>query len=60
MKSEKYTCPKCQAKEGVDILYGYPTDDALQLWFKKEIELGGCIVGKEKPTRNCFKCGHQW
>jgi hypothetical protein len=27
MKSEKYTCPECHAKEGVDILYGYPSED---------------------------------
>ncbi len=60
MKSEKYTCPECLAKEGVDILYGYPSDDTLQSWFKKEVELGGCIVGNEKPTRKRFKCGHQW
>ncbi len=60
MKSEKYICPECLAKEGVDILYGYPSDDTLQSWFKKEVELGGCIVGNEKPTRKCFKCGHQW
>ena len=26
----------------------------------KEVELGGCIVGNEKPTHKCFKCGHQW
>jgi hypothetical protein len=59
-KNKEYTCPECHAKEGVDILYGYPSEDTLQSWFKKDVELGGCIVGNEKPTHKCFKCGHQW
>ena len=49
MSSAKYSCPKCESKEGVDILYGYPSDQTLQSWFKKEVELGGCIIGSEKP-----------
>jgi Zn ribbon nucleic-acid-binding protein len=44
----------------VDILYGYPTDETLQAWKNKEIELGGCIVGEENPNRKCMKCNHQW
>ena len=51
---------RCLIEEGVDILYGYPSEDTLQSWFKKDVELGGCIVGNEKPTHKCFKCGHQW
>jgi hypothetical protein len=56
----KYTCPSCKEKEAVDILYGYPTDETLQAWKNKEIELGGCIVGEENPNRKCMKCNHQW
>ena len=58
--TKKYKCPNCEQKEGVDVLYGYPTDETLKSWFKKEVELGGCIVGKEKPIYKCFGCGHQW
>ena len=60
MKDKKYICPKCKSNEVIDILYGYPSPEALQSWFKKDVELGGCIVGNEKPTHKCFKCGHQW
>ncbi len=60
MKSKKYICPECNSDDVVDILYGYPTDDTLQSWFKKEVELGGCIVGKEKPIHKCRECNHQW
>ena len=52
MTSKKYICPECNANEGVNILYGYPTDETLQSWFKKEVELGGCIIGKETPHIN--------
>ena len=38
--NKKYICPECKSNEGVDILYGYPTDETLQSWFKKDVELG--------------------
>jgi Zn ribbon nucleic-acid-binding protein len=60
MKSEKYICPECSAQEAVKIYYGYPTEDTLQKWFKKEVELGGCIVGGEIPNRKCIKCNYEW
>ena len=60
MRDKKYICSECKSDEVVDIVYGYPTDETLQSWFKKDVELGGCIVGEEKPTYKCFKCGHQW
>ena len=60
MKSKKEICPECKSNDVVDIVYGYPTDDTLQSWFRKEIELGGCIIGNEKPTHKCHKCNHQW
>lgn len=60
MSKKKQTCPKCEASEVVDIVYGYPTEEVLQSWFKKEIELGGCIVRNENPIYKCKKCNHQW
>ena len=56
----KFICSKCKKKEAVKILYGYPTDETLQSWFKKEVELGGCIIQPNNPNRKCFNCGHQW
>ena len=60
MKNKKYTCPQCDSEDVVDIVYGYPSEQALQSWFKKEIELGGCIVHDENPKHKCKKCEHQW
>lgn len=56
----KYLCPLCKTEDAVKILYGYPTDETLQSWFKKDVELGGCIVGEEKPNRKCMKCNYEW
>jgi hypothetical protein len=60
MKSEKYTCPECHAKEAVDIVYGYPTDATLKSWQNKEVELGGCVIIGDDPEFRCMKCGHLW
>ena len=60
MSEKKHICPECKATEIVDIVYGYPTEETLQSWFKKEIELGGCIIGKKNPHHKCKKCEHQW
>jgi len=46
MKDKKYSCPKCKSNEVIDILYGYPTQETLQSWFKKEVELGGVYCAK--------------
>ena len=58
--NKKYVCQKCNTNDAVQILYGYPSAETLKAWHNKEVELGGCIVGNEKPTHKCFKCSHQW
>ena len=60
MPDKKHICPECKASDTVDIVYGYPSEQALQSWYKKEIELGGCIVQDENPQHKCKKCKHQW
>ena len=60
MSKLKFKCPSCYAKEGVDIVYGYPTDTTLKSWQNKEIELGGCVISGNDPEHKCLKCGHQW
>ena len=60
MPDKKHICPECKASDTVDIVYGYPSEQTLQSWFKKEIELGGCIVQDENPQHKCKKCEHQW
>jgi Zn ribbon nucleic-acid-binding protein len=56
----KFKCPKCNKKEAVEILYGYPTPETLQAWQKNEVELGGCIIGREIFNRKCINCNYLW
>lgn len=55
-----YDCPFCGGKRAVDIVYGYPAPEALQMWKDKKIELGGCIVGGKMPNRACSVCYKKW
>jgi Zn ribbon nucleic-acid-binding protein len=57
---KKYICPKCNKKEGLKVLYGYPSDITLQAWHNNEIELGGCVVAEDYPNRKCMKCNYFW
>ena len=60
LKYRKYYCPKCKSQEALQILYGYPSEEILNAWKNKEIELGGCVVSKRMTNRKCIKCNHEW
>ena len=60
IKGKKFKCPKCNKKEAVQILYGYPSPETLEAWHNNEIELGGCIVDREMFNRKCINCNYQW
>lgn len=53
-------CPICQARKGVRLLWGYPSDEAMVLANKGEVELGGCIVLNTALDRHCLSCEHRW
>ncbi len=57
---KKFNCPKCNLKKAVEILYGYPSPETLRAWQNNEIELGGCIVGREMFNRKCINCNYLW
>ena len=56
----KYICPSCKAKEGLNIEYGMPSEEAFEASQRGEIALGGCCIGENDPERRCLKCGHEW
>ena len=60
VKDKKFKCPKCNKKEAIQILYGYPSPETLQAWYSKEIEIGGCIVDRKMLNRKCINCNYQW
>ena len=58
--TRKYICPSCKAKEGVRIVYGYPSEKTFEARERGEIALGGCVIGDNDPERRCLKCEHEW
>lgn len=58
--TRKYICPSCKAKEGVRIVYGYPSEKTFEARERGEIALGGCVIGDNDPERQCLNCGHEW
>lgn len=55
-----YDCPFCGGKRAVDVVYGYPAPETLQMWKDKKIQLGGCIVTGKMPNRACLECHKEW
>ena len=58
----KYDCPVCHVKEGVDIVYGFPSDELIEASERGEVALGGCVLwgGGEDPKRQCLSCQYSW
>ena len=53
------SCPICGWKS-LPIVYGYPTSDMFE---RKDIVLGGCIIDPMYPDRSCSNCdwqGQEW
>ena len=56
--AEGLRCPLCRSNEHIPIVYGFPSEAIQQAVQKGEIELGGCIVRENPPSRHCKNCGH--
>ncbi len=53
--ANRILCPNCEAKAGVEILYGYPGGN-----MGTNAILGGCIVYDNSPKYGCLQCSHRW
>ena len=53
-------CPQCSSDEVLPILYGMPTDEAVERSRRGEVALGGCMVFPDAPEYTCKNCGHEW
>ena len=50
-------CPKCGKSDAVaPILYGLPTDKAMENAGRSEILLAGCLAGDVDPKYGCHRC----
>ena len=54
----KTICPKCKSGNVAEIVYGMPdyNDELVKALDEGKIELGGCLVGENDPTRHCNSC----
>ena len=55
-------CTLCNSTSVAELIYGlYDVDDELeQAIKKKEIILGGCLIGNNDPKWCCNECGKKW
>lgn len=60
MSAARFLCPNCKKKTGVNISYGYPTEEVFQQAERNEAVLGGCMQAPGDPDRQCLACGHSW
>jgi hypothetical protein len=56
----KPMCPKCSGIEVLRIMYGLPTDEAIEEAQAGKIALGGCVVEESNPDWECKSCGYRW
>lgn len=53
-------CPACRKKEGVPVLYGFPSKDDFERNERGEVILAGCVVDAECADQQCRSCSHSW
>jgi len=58
--ARRFKCPECKLKAGVNIDYGYPSEELFEQAQRNEAVLGGCAQTIYDPDRQCLDCGHQW
>ena len=55
------SCPKCHSKNVVPIVYGYPTEETIELIDQGKIVHGGDVIRAGlSPKWHCMDCGNEW
>jgi len=54
------TCPYCEGLSTIPIVYGLPTEELFKAAERGLVELGGCMVMSDQPTRLCLDCDRRW
>ena len=55
-----YKCPKCDSRNVVPIVYGYPGPELMEDSALRKVEIGGCVIEEDAPDRHCNDCEYQW
>lgn len=53
-------CPKCQSRQIVEIVYGFPAPELVERAERGEVKLGGCLIEPGQPDWGCRECGYLW
>lgn len=53
--SKPDACPFCGGKT-VNIVYGEPDEETMQLAEEEKVVLGGCCITEEDPAWACLSC----
>ena len=53
-------CPQCNGLSTIPIMYGKPSIELERASSRSLVELAGCIVNANSPTRRCLDCLHSW
>jgi len=56
----KLRCPACGQREGVELLFGMPSQEAMAAAERGEIALGGCCMPWEPLNYRCLNCEFEW
>ncbi len=57
---KRKTCPKCNSKNDVSIVYGLPDEKLGKEAEEGKIHLGGCCVTGNDPKWHCNDCENDW
>jgi len=60
MSDTRPACPECGSELVLEIVFGLPTDDAMEEAERGRIALGGCLVSDDDPEWRCKSCGYEW
>ena len=60
MSKKPKNCPKCQSKKIIPILYGMPTEKAVQDSDAGKLKIGGCCMDEGSPEWFCSSCTHEF
>lgn len=57
---EEQNCPKCEASNPLEIVYGLPSHEMQLAEFEGTIALGGCVIQGDDPAFVCRECGERF
>ena len=58
--ADDFVCTKCGSKNTVRIVYGYPSQETLEIAKNGKVVLGGCIISDNDPVWHCNDCQNNW